>query len=458
MNMKKIKKYSIFVNENSNFENMLKPIGNYIDTFLNVNYELVSTNAKELSDYLKENIKNRNLDIDYFNSDKSKESWQINKSDLDLEKNPPNEIYEYQPFFLMKKENGEYLLLDGFRRLLYYNTPEKQPIMVRIYDEKNLNNQTILKLLIYLNHFKFYGGSGEYFDRGFSLAFKILFDLDVPKIKNIMDGYLNYEKEEKGFSSDRPEKTTRNNNVKERILNPMFIDDMIFIQGLIENNVLLNANLGCLIYKKRVENQNIKFISSDFVKIYNENKNIEKIIKKYKRGGTYEREASNELVEEYNNIFGQILGGDVKVSYQDLLDKAKNLSTNLKKDSNWIKITGNREIHKIEKQMEDFVDSTKTSPKFKVVVYPNKNEYDITAVGEWDARIKNYKVVRSAFSDVKNPVIVLKKAEYYMISTKRVRNYYSESDYKQMYRNGDSGEDKTFDGYYYKVDVFVSFV
>ena len=149
-----------------------KSLGTHKDTIIDVDYQLMTINsAKELANELKATLKKNKIKYSEFNSE----------FDDDSAENPPVEIYEYQNFFILEKENGDEVVLDGFRRLLWYNAPSI-PILIRVYKEKDLSSTQILSLLVNLNHFKFFGG-GTYHERGFSLLLKTVFDVDITSFK-----------------------------------------------------------------------------------------------------------------------------------------------------------------------------------------------------------------------------------------------------------------------------------
>ena len=126
-------------------------IGSFKDELINCDYDLHLIDAKDLSDNLKAYYKSKDIDYNAFNSD-LKEAYSHDLKEMEeFSKNPHKEIYEYQNFFLMENDNHDYILLDGFRRLLWYDAPST-PVFVRIYKQKDLSNQSILTLLVYLNH------------------------------------------------------------------------------------------------------------------------------------------------------------------------------------------------------------------------------------------------------------------------------------------------------------------
>ncbi len=329
------------------------------------------------------------------------------------------------------------------------------PIQVRVYDEETLSEEMKLKLLIYLNHFKFYGGTGQYFDRGFAMAFHVLFNIDVMLIYKELDGYLTYKQSKNNYTSNDTRHTVKNLSVKDRMLNPMFLSDMRFIQNLKQSDVFTNSNIGCFIYETRLKNDEVEFNSDLFITVYNKNKNIPIAIKKYNRGGSYERDGNNEIIEEYKNVFGIILGGEVKLSYNDFILKAKELSNDLKKNKSFVKINGNKLDYKYERMILDYYKTHNKSPIFKVVVHPNNNSNDITAVGMFDAEMIKYDS-RGNFK-TPTPYIVLTHHEHYKITVSTIKDYSSTQYYKEMHRMGTNENDLTFDGYSYKIDIFVSF-
>ena len=442
--MKNIKKFTTFVKESINNMKM-NIVGKMKDNFLGVDYTVATTSAKELSSYLKENIKNRNLDIESFNRTKYSEY----DKEKEVEKNPPIELYEYQPFFLLKKDDGEYLLLDGFRRLLWYNSPDHQ-INIRIYDEANMPADKIIKMLVYLNHFKFYTNGAEYYDRGFALAMKVIFDFNITTFYNAFDGYLSSKEINKGYGSEWGNSGNQKNiTIKDRILNPHFVEDMKFLQDLKEGDQMVNTQFGALLYQYRNNNPDVSFNSSEFIKLA-KTPTIEKLLVKFgKSSGEHQRNAINELIEEYKNIFDSLLGGEKKETYNDLLNKAKELSANIKKDKAWTKITGNRSIYRIENEIYKFIEETKKSPKFKVVVYPNKDvKYECLPVGVYDDFIVTRYVKRG---NLGKEVEVLNSNKTIKIGISSIKDFHAVAVWNRI-RDVNSIPSKTSD-----VDVFVSF-
>ena len=107
------------------------------DNYLGAEYQVASGDAKEIRNYLLSTLKTQGINPNDYNR------GGYGKTD------PPIEIYEYQPFFLLRRKDGTYSLLDGFRRLLWYNTPNHN-INIRVYEEDELTSVQIMKLLVYL--------------------------------------------------------------------------------------------------------------------------------------------------------------------------------------------------------------------------------------------------------------------------------------------------------------------
>ena len=366
------------------------------DGILGVEYDLVLSNAKSISKELKENFKSMGIDYKNFNSENSEEetySWR--KKSVDSVQSPPSEIYEYQNFFLLRKEDGKHILLDGFRRLLWYNCPDKE-ILIRVYDKKDLTDKQILKILTHLNHTKFFGGIGDYFDRGFSLALKSIFDIDILKYSNVLDAYLSQNQLLKEYGGWNREKDgeEKNEEILDRIVTDNFIYDMKFVQSLVGKNIMLNSKFGVLLWNMRKENPNFLFSAEDFLKKRNENKYIKENQERYKKVGDSAsaegQKVINRMIELYTNVFNDMLGKKVEKPYMELKEEAKELSKKLKKDKNLIKITDTKSAYVVEKELVDLVRKNGgMSPKISVVVYPydeskafaDRNKEDVLKTG-----------------------------------------------------------------------------
>jgi hypothetical protein len=334
------------------------------DEYLGSHYTFGTANAKELREYLLSNLESQGINPDDFNRGGGD----------DVSQTPPIEIYEYQTFFLMRKENDDLILLDGFRRLLWYNSPNHK-INVRIYDESELSNEQIMKLLIYLNHFKFYGGNGKYFDRGFALGMYTIFGLNIPKYYNTFDAYLTLNDIEKKYWSESTTDTQENLSVKERMLNPMFISDMKFIEGLLGSDVMLTPIIGALIYKTRLQHPDKEFSSEFFLDKVNENNILKKLHEKFHKvgdgHGVDSQKIVNQIVPLYKNIFNEMLGGEITLTYAEKKDEVKKLIEQLKKDKTYTKLTGSKSAYLMEWVMEDRIKNNQPI-NFKCVIHPKE--------------------------------------------------------------------------------------
>ena len=288
---------------------------------------------------------------------------------------PPIEIYEYQPFFLLRRKDGTYSLLDGFRRLLWYNTPNHN-INIRVYEEDELTSVQIMKLLVYLNHFKFYGGNGSYYDRGFSLAMKVIFGLSIPKYYNLFNAYLTLENTKRQYSYERVDDDNELTRVKERLVHPMFISDMKFAEGLLGSGVMINDIMGTLIHKMRTTYPDKELDPKMFLDKINSNKIILALQEKYKKIGRDETSAKgmeviNQLTPLYENILIENFGGTIEKTYAEKSDEVKKIIEDLKKDKTLTKFTGYQKAYLIDGAILQRLHDNKPI-KFKCVVHPLK--------------------------------------------------------------------------------------
>jgi hypothetical protein len=354
----------------------VKKISVLKDNVIGVEYSLVLANAKNTSDKLKDTFSSMGIDYNEFNSDYCDDNtsyWK--KPKTDSVNKPPSEIYEYQNFFLLRKEDGNLILLDGFRRLLWYNTPD-QDILVRIYDKKNMTDKEVLQILIHLNHTKFFGGIGNYFDRGFSLALNSIFGLKILKYSKVFDAYVSKnslirEYSVRGESSGED----KNQEILNRILSDKFIEDMRFVQDLLDNDIMLNSNFGVLLWTIRQENPDFVFSSKQFVEKCKENKYIKENYSKYLKVGdgtsAESQKAINRMIELYTAVFNEMLGKEVEKSYLELKEETKSLLAKLKKNKNLYKITDTKKSYQVERDIFDLLKKNNGfSPKMSVVVHP----------------------------------------------------------------------------------------
>ena len=92
-----------------------------------------------------------------------------------------------------------------------------------------MNRAYILKLLVSLNHTKFFGGIGNFYDRGFALAFYSIFNVDITKIYDSFNGYLTVKEAKYYYSVSRLKKEEASVTTMDKVLNEKFIDDMKFL-------------------------------------------------------------------------------------------------------------------------------------------------------------------------------------------------------------------------------------
>ena len=347
-------------------------IGNFKDNIINSNYELSTCDASQLSGYLKKLYSNLNIDIDNHNGSLTEKTWLNNENVVAL--NPPKEIYEYQNFFLLQNKNGEYILLDGFRRLLWYTAPSTE-ILVRIYKEDDLSDKDILLLLVYLNHFKFYGG-GQYLERGFSLLLKSVFNIDIFKYKSTFDSYLSRNITISNYSGmDKPDSSKYNENVKSRILNQFFVSDIRFIQDIFNSGYMCNSYLGSLTYKFRKDFHK-HFDSNIFITYLNNSTVLAELMIKYNKVGTNRSAESqkvvNQILEIYEQAFNNIVGNDIVKSYAEKLKECRDLVSKFKKDKSLIKLTGNSNAWKIKRELRKRIIENGETVKFVCIVFPKE--------------------------------------------------------------------------------------
>lgn len=350
----------------------MKKISDLKDSILNKNYQLFLEDAKTLSENLKSILSKMDINPDDFNSSLKNEN--IFNKDNSVE-NPPVEIYEYQNFFILELDNKDVVLLDGFRRLLWYNTPNID-VMVRKYKKSDLTDQEILTLLVNLNHFKFHGGSA-YHERGFSLLLKTIFDLNIVDIKSAFDGYLSKKSIKSVYGSgdkSEVEKQGKNDLVKERIVSEHFISNIRFLSDLNEKGYMCNKFVGSLLFIKQSESkQSINF--DKFIELADKNPVLKELTDKYKKSGdngsSKSMEYINKIIEIYQNIFTLMSGGDVELSFAEKQSITKKMVTDLKKDKQLVKITGSQSVYKIESLILKMIENGET-PEFKCVVHPSQ--------------------------------------------------------------------------------------
>lgn len=343
------------------------------DDVINAMYENCKADALGLKQYLIDSLTEKGIDYNEFNSEFGKKSFWNDKSQLTID-NPPREIYEYQLFFLLRRKDGSFNLLDGFRRLLWYNTP-KCFINVRVYDENDLSDHQIMKLLVYFNHLKFYGRIGDYYDRGFALGMKSIFDLDILKYNKVFDSYLSTTETVKKYWNESTDSDIKIERVKNRMLNPFFVSDMKFIEVLSKTQVMMNDVFGALVYQYREKFPDKEFNVNFFIEKVNENNFIKELHEKYHKNGdgngAKQQEIINQLIKFYTNIFNEMLGLEIVKTYTEILSETKAMVAEMKKEKGFMKLSGYQKMYLIEMIFKKRINENKPII-FKGVVHPLK--------------------------------------------------------------------------------------
>ncbi len=397
----------------------MKTIATITDTILNVDYVLNSTNSKELSETLKKTLISKNIDYNLFNKDYDE------KNILEL----PKDIYEYQNFFLLEREN-EYVLLDGFRRLLWSET-HNQDILVRVYKEKDISEHTILKLLISLNHTKFFGNIGNFYDRGFALAMYSVFNIDITKIYDSFNGYLTLNNHKYIYYNSYLTREKAHISTLEKISNPAFLADMRFLQMLKEFDIIEQDEVfGSFIQSIRQTNPDIIFDAIDFISKVKENKVLMKQIETFKKSKDSRRfDIGNKMFEMFQNI---LLNKTDEKSFAERNSEIKDIVASMKKEKEWFNYTTNKkyffsmisnlrdkddklyQTKGVENAIKSYFEKNGCYPKVKVVVYPSEKPLLKEGVYD-DFEIVGFETTKHLMSSwniiqVKRQDIVIKKS------------------------------------------------
>jgi len=357
------------------------------DVLINAEYSIKQINSLELSNKLKSYLSFKNIDFKLFNRNL------YGYRNEEKEMNIPVEAYEYQNFVVLETENGDYILLDGFRRLLW-NTTVAYNINVRVYKRKDLSSTQILRLLVSLNHTKFFAGLGEFYDRGFALALKTIFNIDISKFYKSFDGYLTGDKAKYDYSNSKSTGDEAHNKVINKIISDNFLADMEFLEKC-SSSEMIKSDLvfGTFIYKLREENPNLSFNFDDFIsKIQVTPILIKQITSFLKSVDARGHDVGNKMFEMFTNI---LLNKEGEKSFIEKESEAKDLITKLKKDKKWYCYTKSKKIAsydfwqnptKDNKGINTLVSEYKEQhgffPKVKVVVLPS--ERPLLEYGEYD--------------------------------------------------------------------------
>jgi len=377
----------------------MKEIIKLKDSLINVTYSLRSVNSKELSKTLKDNLSSKAINYNDFNKN------YLNKSTIDL----PVEVYEYQNFFLLEKDNGELILLDGFRRLLWNETIEHE-ILVRVYKESDMNTQSILKLLVSLNHTKFFGGIGNFYDRGFALGMFVIFNVNITNIYKSFNGYLTVNKPKYDYSISFLRNETAHLSTIDKVTNISFIEDMRFLEEIQKTNIIeMDEVFGSFISYIRNNNPEIKMDSNDFITKVKDNPVLTKQIESFKKAkDSRGNDIGNKMFEMFSNILLNKIG---EKSFAERTAEIKESIGLMKKEKNWFNYTSNRKIgyestywthdkngkgydaKGVKKAIDEYKEKNGVYPKVKVFVYPSERELLKEGVYD-DFEIVGYKTVK----------------------------------------------------------------
>lgn len=349
----------------------------FTDNLSGKTYRLVNVNAAELSQYLRNSYKNKGIDYNKFNSEMiNTPSYRIDEVKKGAG-NPPLEIYEYQNLFLIEKD-GEYLIADGFRRLLWYNAPDIN-INVRIYNYSDFTSSELLLMMVRLNNWKFYG-EGSYHDRGFALMMKSIYDIDVLYFSSAFDGYLYGAKIKADYGYGDNRQRDHIDDIKQRITNDMFIGDMRFLETIKRCGCMVNKFVGVMIHKFRIANPDKQLDSSDFVQ-RTKKKVIQDLMPKYEKlgndiTGSQAQKIINQITELYHSILLEMSGKEPQLTYAEKIELCKKQVEDIKKDKKYTLVTKpdlDRELFsKLCKFVEDGGKITG-----KAVIIPTQDTSDI---------------------------------------------------------------------------------
>lgn len=357
------------------------------DTLINADYTIEGFNSAGLSVLIKKYLSSKEIDFKSFNRELYEYSGQ--EKDMII----PVDAYEYQNFTVLKTENGEYILLDGFRRLLW-NTTISHPIQVRVYRQKDLSSEQILKLLVSLNHTKFFAGLGEFYDRGFALAFKTIFDIDITKFYKSFDGYLTGESFQYSYSNRKVSGGKGHKSVCEKIVSNSFLADMKFLEDVSESD-LIKSDLvfGAFVYNLRQENAELVLDSKSFINKVKQSPILLKQTSSFQKAkDSRGNDIGNKMFEMFANI---LLNKTEEKSFIEIETETKELIAKLKKDKNWYCYTNSKKIMPYDfwqnptqdnKGINTFIQEYKKTkgvfPKVKVIVLPS--EKPLMKYGEYD--------------------------------------------------------------------------
>jgi hypothetical protein len=152
---------------------------------------------------------------------------------------------------------------------------------------------------------------------------------------------------------------------------------MTFIEELYKKGAMVNKFIGIMTYMFR-KKSDLPFNAEEFIRIANANPVMPKLMEKYKKTGTNSsaesQKAVNPILEIYENVFMQLLGGKAVKSHSEIMVECKEISESIKKDKGWSKMTGSQNIYEIEKILIERARNKKGA-EFKMVVYPDSDKH-----------------------------------------------------------------------------------
>lgn len=342
------------------------------DAYLAKTYDVIRANARDVRNYLLKTYKAKGIDVNKFNMTEKSHDF----------KHVPIEIYEYQNFFLLQDENDEFTLLDGFRRLLWYDAPDHM-ITIRVYKHVEMQKTDVMKMLVYLNHFKFYG-LGEYYDRGFALTLYTLYGIDIPKIQKMFDAYLTENVQKYYYiNTESKDGDDASKTVIKLMTESMFVDNMKFLSDMKDTNQMINKYFA-IQFRNFIKEYKKPLTAKEFIDKVKGNKVLDDLLLKYHKlkGISSSAEATkliNQITDIYTVIFNEFLGKKTDKPYAVVFSEMKAASEEIKKTKGWIKLTKKRDVRDVEKKMTEIIKNGET-PKIKMVVYPykhNLNDKDV---------------------------------------------------------------------------------
>lgn len=368
-----------------------------LDNILKVSYELAEWNAQILSKMLKETLR-----IKYGVEDLEDYSQQ---GSLDNISETHPEIYEYQNFFVLRRNDGSYLLLDGFRRLLLYDGLPDFNVNVRIYNEKNLTQKDLIKLILMLNHTKFFGGLGKYYDKGFNLLFSILFGFDIIKFENVFEGYVIYEQEttDKRYLSNRTnDNVNKLTNIRERLTEDKTIEDLQFLYKVFQARPMINKfnYFGSLIYNTRQRFPDVKLSVDEFLRLTDDNDIKELEVNCPKPSGVRGSDHVNKLIQYYKKAINLMTGVTPEETYLEALGRVKSLKATLKKNKQLKHIKGKNDyLAKLDLLNDYIIKQNNFSPKLSILIYPGLEYKNIIEPGLYSGVIKEVSLTKNSFNN-----------------------------------------------------------